>query len=148
MDDSVAKERLHLPETQAILENNSEAAVAVLDVKGEPLAFAVSYAYLDGRLYFHLTRAGYAYTGLENDAHVSVVVIDRADKDPDVVKSVSMQGTARILADPVEIEAAVKAVASAHAGTALAESFANPPAHVSLVEVTTSSLKGWRQPRL
>jgi nitroimidazol reductase NimA-like FMN-containing flavoprotein (pyridoxamine 5'-phosphate oxidase superfamily) len=145
--ESLAKVHLHVDEVNHILATNHYATVADVTPAGLPLAFAVPYAYTQGKLYFYLTESGYSFSALESDDAVSICVIDAVAAGEGVLRVVNLQGSARELSNPVELSAARKVIREACPSFVLAQ-VDMAPAHAALMEVAASELKGWEIPRL
>lgn len=93
-------------ETIGMLRSGTSGVLAVAGDNGYPYAVPLSYAYEDGKLYFHFARAGHKLDSLLKDDRVSFCVI----KADDVVEeaftthysSVIVFGRARILTEEGE----------------------------------------------
>ncbi len=93
-------------ETIGILRSGTSGVLAVAGDNGYPYAVPLSYAYEDGKLYFHFARAGHKLDSLQKDDRVSFCVI----KADDVVEeaftthysSAIVFGRARILTEEGE----------------------------------------------
>lgn len=82
----------------------------VLSINGDnvyPYGVPVSYAYADGRIYFHCAREGYKVDLLKKDPHVSFTVVAQDDIIPEDFNTLYISaiafGRARLVDDPEEM---------------------------------------------
>ncbi len=82
----------------------------VLSVKGDngyPYGVPLSYAYADGKIYFHCSKEGYKVELLKADPKVSFTVISQDNIIPEAYNtlyvSVIAFGTVRLIDDPEEM---------------------------------------------
>lgn len=96
-------QQLTLDECLEILEKGTSGVLAVSGDEGYPYAVPLSYAYRDGRLWFHGATVGHKLDAIERCSKVSFCVIDRDDVIPEklttVYRSVIAFGQAHILDD-------------------------------------------------
>lgn len=97
-------------EAQAILTNGTSGVLAVSGDDGYPYAVPLSYAYLNGKLYFHCALTGHKLDAIRRCDKASFCVIDADDVQPKAFtthyKSVIVFGRARIIEDENEKRAA------------------------------------------
>jgi nitroimidazol reductase NimA-like FMN-containing flavoprotein (pyridoxamine 5'-phosphate oxidase superfamily) len=100
------KQNLSEAETIEILQSCTSGVLAVTGDNDYPYAVPLSYAYKDGKLFFHFAKAGHKIDGIEKNSKVSFCVI----KTDDVMqktftthfRSVIVFGRARILTEDSE----------------------------------------------
>jgi uncharacterized protein len=100
------KQLLSEAETIEILQSCTSGVLAVTGDNDYPYAVPLSYAYKDGKLYFHLAKAGHKIDGIVKNNKVSFCVI----KTDEVIqktfsthfRSVIVFGRARILTEDSE----------------------------------------------
>ncbi len=100
------KQLLSEAETIGILRSCTSGVLAVTGDDGYPYAVPLSYAYKDGKLYFHFAKEGHKIDGIAKNDKVSFCVI----KTDDVIqktftthfRSVIVFGRARILTEDSE----------------------------------------------
>ena len=137
-------------ECLAVLDRGTSGVLAVQGDDGYPYAVPLSYAYEDGKLWFHCAREGHKLDAILRDPKVSFCVVDRDQVVPleytTYFRSVVLFGKARVLEDPTEIRAALEKLAlryapedsEAHREAILEKEL---PAAV-MVEVTVEHLSG------
>ena len=137
-------------ECLAVLERGTSGVLAVHGDDGYPYAVPLSYAYEDGKLWFHCARQGHKLDAILRDPKVSFCVVDRDQVVPleytTYFRSVVLFGKARVLEDPTEIHAALEKLAlryapedsEAHREAILEKEL---PA-VVMVEITVEHLSG------
>lgn len=106
-------------ECLAVLERGTSGVLAVHGDDGYPYAVPLSYAYEDGKLWFHCARQGHKLDSILRDPKVSFCVVDRDQVVPleytTYFRSVILFGKARVLEDPTEIRAALEKLALRYA---------------------------------
>lgn len=101
-----------------------EAANGVLAVDGDdgyPYAVPVSFAYSDGRIYFHSTSDNsHKVESIRKNPKVSFCIITQDNIIPEsfntLYRSVIVFGKARVLTDPKEIEQGIMTIIRKYAG--------------------------------
>ena len=73
------KQLLPEDETIAMLESSTSGVLAVHGDDGYPYAVPLSFAYQDGRLFFHSATSGHKIDAIERDAKASFCVIAQDD---------------------------------------------------------------------
>lgn len=100
------KQQLSEEETVGILQSCTAGVLAVTGDDGYPYAVPISYAYQDGRLYFHMARSGHKLDGIRRDDRVSFCVIQMDEVQPAAFtthyRSAIVFGRARILTEDGE----------------------------------------------
>jgi nitroimidazol reductase NimA-like FMN-containing flavoprotein (pyridoxamine 5'-phosphate oxidase superfamily) len=105
---SMRRKRQELPETEtiAMLETCTSGVLAVYGDDGYPYAVPLSFAYDDGKLYFHSATAGHKIDALEHDAKASFCVIAADDvvqsRFTTHFRSAIVFGRARVVTDDGE----------------------------------------------
>lgn len=101
------KQLLSDEDTRSVLERGTSGVLAVLGDEGYPYAVPLSYAYLDGKLYFHCAKAGHKLDALRSCPKVSFCVTDQdqvvAEEYTTYFRSAIAFGRVRILDDPEEM---------------------------------------------
>lgn len=102
-------------ETIAMLQSCSSGVLAVQGDDDYPYAVPLSFAYEDGRLFFHSATAGHKIDALKRNEKVSFCVIDADDVVPSTFtthfRSAIVFGRARILTDEGEKRHALECLA-------------------------------------
>lgn len=145
-----AKQRLPQMECVAILEKATSGTLAVLGDGGYPYAVPLSFAYENGRLYFHCARQGHKLDGVKREPKVSFCVIARDDVVPAEYttryQSVIVFGRARVLTEESQRRAALRLIADKYAAGEREESRAQMVEkalpNVCLIELTAESVTG------
>jgi nitroimidazol reductase NimA-like FMN-containing flavoprotein (pyridoxamine 5'-phosphate oxidase superfamily) len=102
------KKRQALPqaETVAILESCTSGVLAVAGDDGYPYAVPLSYAYEEGKIFFHCAKSGHKLDAIETSDKVSFCVIATDDVQPETFtthyRSAIAFGRARVLTDDAE----------------------------------------------
>ena len=100
------KQSLSEAETVEILRSCTSGVLAVHGDNGYPYAVPLSYAYEDGKLFFHLARQGHKLDAMEIDDRVSFCVIKTDEVMPETFTthylSAIVFGRARILTEDGE----------------------------------------------
>ena len=76
------KQKLSESETIEILESCTSGVLAVTGDNDYPYAVPLSYAYKDGKLFFHFAKEGHKIDGIKNNDKVSFCVIKTDDVIP------------------------------------------------------------------
>lgn len=133
-----------------MLDRGTSGVLAVHGDDGYPYAVPLSYAYEDGKLWFHCARTGHKLDAILRDPKVTFCVVDRDQVVPleytTYFRSVILFGKARVLEDREEIRTALEKLAlryasedsEAHREAILEKEL---PA-VVVVEVTVEHLSG------
>lgn len=94
---------LSYEETIDILNRNTSGTLACSGDDDYPYAVPLSYAYCDGKIYFHCAMEGHKLDAIKNNNKVSLCVIDTDDVLPEkfttCYKSVIIFGKARVIED-------------------------------------------------
>ena len=102
-----SRQALPREEEAAILSRHTHGVLALAGDGGYPYAVPMSYAYRDGKLYFHSARAGHKIDSLTRSAKVSFCVVDADEVVPEeyttYFRSAIAFGKARVLTDPAEM---------------------------------------------
>lgn len=106
-------------ECLAVLDRGTSGVLAVHGDDGYPYAVPLSYAYEDGKLWFHCARTGHKLDAILRDPKVTFCVVDRDQVVPleytTYFRSVILFGKARVLEDPAEIRTALDKLALRYA---------------------------------
>ena len=102
-----------------MLDRGTSGVLAVHGDDGYPYAVPLSYAYEDGKLWFHCARTGHKLDAILRDPKVTFCVVDRDQVVPleytTYFRSVILFGKARVLEDPAEIRTALEKLALRYA---------------------------------
>lgn len=97
------KQLLSAQETEEILRSGTSGVLAVSGDDGYPYAVPLSYAYADGKLYFHWAGSGQKLEGIRQNDKVSFCVIGQdevvAEAFATNYRSVIVFGRASVIAD-------------------------------------------------
>ena len=121
-----SKQLLSEAETIEILKSCTSGVLAVTGDNDYPYAVPLSYAYKDGKLFFHFAKAGHKIDGIVKNNKVSFCVI----KTDDVIqktftthfRSVIVFGKARILTEDSEKKYALECLVEKYSPDYIAES--------------------------
>lgn len=106
-------------ECAGALDRGTSGVLALAGDGGYPYAVPLSYAYREGKLYFHCAREGHKLDALRRSPRASFCVIDRDRVVPreytTYFRSVIAFGTVRILEDDGEKRAAIELLARKYA---------------------------------
>ena len=106
-------------ETEAVLRRGTSGVLAVAGDGGYPYAVPLSYAYAEGKLYFHCARAGHKLDAVRREPKASFCVIDQDQVVPEeyttYFRSAIAFGTVRELADEAEKRQAIELLALKYA---------------------------------
>jgi nitroimidazol reductase NimA-like FMN-containing flavoprotein (pyridoxamine 5'-phosphate oxidase superfamily) len=119
------KQLLSEAETIEILQSCTSGVLAVTGDDDYPYAVPLSYAYTDGKLFFHLAKEGHKIDGIARNSKVSFCVI----KTDDVIqktftthfRSVIVFGRARILTEDSEKKHALECLVEKYSPDYIAE---------------------------
>jgi uncharacterized protein len=120
------RKRQELSETQtvAMLESCTSGVLAVQGDDDYPYAVPLSYAYEDGKLFFHAAKAGHKMDAIERNDKVSFCVIAADDVVQSTFtthfRSVIVFGRARVLTDDGEKRHALECLAKKYSPDYLA----------------------------
>ncbi len=110
------RKRQQLPENECedILKRNTSGVLAAAGDDGYPYAVPLSYAYADGKIYFHCAKTGHKIDAVRSCDKASFCVTDRDEVVPERFtthyKSVIVFGRARIM-DNDEMLPAIELIA-------------------------------------
>jgi uncharacterized protein len=108
------KQLLSNEESIKILNSCTAGVLGVSGDDGYPYTVPVSYAYEDGKLYFHCAKQGHKIDGIKRNDKVSLCVIDQDKIVPQELttyfRSVIIFGRARILIEDSEIRHALESL--------------------------------------
>ena len=106
---------LSAEECEAVLKRGSSGVLAVLGDGGYPYAVPLSYAYADGRLFFHCAKAGHKLDAIAREPRVSFCVVDQDCVVPEeyttYFRSVIVFGRASVVEDDAGRRAAAELLA-------------------------------------
>lgn len=106
------KQNLTEAETVEILRSCTSGVLAVAGDDGYPYAVPLSYAYKDGKLFFHFAKTGHKLDGILRSSKVSFCVIQTDAVVPEALtthfRSAIVFGRARILTDDAEKQTALE----------------------------------------
>ncbi len=106
-------------ETEAVLRRGTSGVLAVAGDNGYPYAVPLSYAYAEGKLYFHCARAGHKLDAVRREPKASFCVIDQDQVVPEeyttYFRSAIAFGTVRELTDEEEKRRAIELLALKYA---------------------------------
>ncbi|MEL7646365.1 MAG: pyridoxamine 5'-phosphate oxidase family protein [Anaerolineaceae bacterium] len=116
-----------LSETEALdmLKSGSSGVMALAGDEGYPYAVPLSYAYCEGKLYFHVAKSGHKLDAIARNDKVSFCVIQKDEVIPadftTHYRSVIVFGRARILTDEAEKRRALRLLVEKYSPGFLAE---------------------------
>lgn len=100
-------QQLDAAEANEIMNRCTNGVLSINGDNGYPYGVPVSYAYADGRIYFHCAREGYKVDLLKKDSHVSFTVVAQDDIIPEDFNTLYISaiafGRARLVDDPEEM---------------------------------------------
>ncbi|HPF53393.1 MAG TPA: pyridoxamine 5'-phosphate oxidase family protein [Eubacteriales bacterium] len=103
---------LSVEETVDILNRNTAGTLALSGDDGYPYSVPMSYAYQDGKIFFHCAKTGHKMDAVKACDKASFCVIDRDEVMPEkyttLFQSVIAFGRIRVVDDPDERLAALK----------------------------------------
>lgn len=101
------KQQLSADEVEEILKKHNTCTLALSGDDGYPYSLPISYAYIDGKIYFHCAKVGHKIDAVKSNKKVSLSVIDSdeviEEKYTNKYKSVIVFGKARIIENKDEI---------------------------------------------
>ena len=101
------KQELNETECKKILKNEVRGVPSVIGDDGYPYGVPVSYAYSDGKIFFHCAKEGHKVDAIKNNPKVSFTVIAQDDVVPEAYgtdfASVIAFGKASFVEDPEEM---------------------------------------------
>ena len=101
------KQELTREECVEILKNEPRGVLSLIGDDGYPYGVPVSYAYSDGKIFFHCAREGHKVDAIKNNPKVSFTVIAQDDVIPEKYgtdfASVIAFGKASFVEDPEEM---------------------------------------------
>lgn len=119
------KQQLSKEECIEILNKSSSGVLAVNGDSGYPYAVPLSYAYSNGKIYFHSALTGHKIDAVKNSEKVSFCVVDKDEVKPKefttYFKSVIVFGKAHIIENLSEKHAAIKLIADKYSPGLIAE---------------------------
>jgi len=116
-----------LTEAEALdmLKSGSSGVMALAGDEGYPYAVPLSYAYCEGKLYFHVAKSGHKLDAIARNDKVSFCVIQKDEVIPadftTHYRSVIVFGRARILTDEAEKRRALRLLVEKYSPGFLAE---------------------------
>jgi uncharacterized protein len=143
------KQLLSDEETIQILRSCTSGVLAVSGDDGYPYAVPLSYAYNEGKLYFHLAKEGHKLDGIQRNEKVSFCVIHTDDVVQKTFtthfRSAIVFGRARILSEDNEKRFALQSLVEKYSPDYLAEGAAEIESgleRVCIVEVQIEHMTG------
>ena len=119
------RQALSEQETIAMLESCTSGVLAVQGDDDYPYAVPMSFAYEDGKLFFHAAKAGHKMDGIERSDKVSFCVIAADDVVPSTCtthgRSAVVFGRARVLTDDGEKRHALECLVKKYSPDYVAE---------------------------
>ncbi len=117
----LTKQIVNQDEVIEILETATNGVLAVDGDDGYPYAVPLSYAYHDGKIYFHSTTAtSHKLDAIRRNSKVSFCIVTKDEIIPDdfntLYKSVIAFGKAKILTDEKEIFNGIMAITKKYSG--------------------------------
>lgn len=137
-------------EAEAVLERGRYGVLALRGDEDWPYAVPISYAYADGKLYFHCAVTGHKLDAMSGDDRASFCVVDHNEPHPEkyttYYRSVIAFGRTRILKDGGERRAALERIAEKYGpdgdGEGREKEIDSTIARACLVEFTIEHLTG------
>ena len=117
MDYKMRRFRQLLPEEETldILKNGTNGVLALCGSDGEPYAVPISYAYADGKLYFHGAGVGHKHDIIKENPRASFAVVQQDEIVPEkfttYFKSVIALGTIKYAETREEIRHGIELLA-------------------------------------
>lgn len=110
----VAENQLSEKEAVEILERNTNGVLALDGDGGYTYAVPLSYAYSDGKLFFHSAKEGHKLDAIKNNAKVSFCVVDQDEIIPSEFNSLFLStivfGEIRVLEEDAERQHALEVI--------------------------------------
>lgn len=114
-----SRQALSPQECQAVLDRGTSGVLAVSGDDDYPYAVPLSYAYSQGKLYFHCAKSGHKLDAIARQPKASFCVIDQDQVVPleytTYYRSVIAFGTVRVLEGEEERRAAIELLALTYA---------------------------------
>lgn len=100
-------QQLDRAEVDKIMNSCTNGVLCLQGDNGYPYGVPVSYAYANGKIYFHCAKEGYKVDLMKADPHVAFTVVAQDDIIPEdfntLFLSVMAFGKVRLVDDPVEM---------------------------------------------
>lgn len=132
-----------------VLERGTSGVLALLGDDDYPYAVPLSYAYADGKLYFHAAKAGHKIDAIQNSSKASFCVIDQDEIVPEkyttYFRSVIAFGKVRLLADEAEIRRTAKLLAMKYSSAyeaGIPKEIDAEFKHLAMIELTIEHMTG------
>ncbi len=145
------RQQLSDEENIGILRSATSGVLAVCGDNGYPYAVPVSYAYAEGKIYFHSALNGHKIDAIRGDPKVSFCVVDRDDVKPreftTYFRSVIAFGKARIIEDDAEKTSTLRLLAARYSDNSVTLEMTDTEIaadfnHLLMVEITIEQLTG------
>ena len=144
-----SRQQLRLSESRAILERNTCGVLALAGDGGYPYALPMSYAYREGKIYFHAARTGHKIDAIARCSKASFCVVDQDKIVPEKFtthyRSAIAFGRIRVAEDPEEILTGLRALGEKYSpgrDTELEEEIGKELAAVAVLVLTVEHLTG------
>ena len=144
-----SRQQLRLSESRAILERNTCGVLALAGDGGYPYALPMSYAYREGKIYFHAARTGHKIDAIARCSKASFCVVDQdrivPEKFTTHYRSAIAFGRIRVAEDPEEILTGLRALGEKYSpgrDTELEEEIRKELAAVTVLVLTVEHLTG------
>ena len=144
-----SRQQLRLSESRAILERNTCGVLALAGDGGYPYALPMSYAYREGKIYFHAARTGHKIDAIARCPKASFCVVDQDKIVPEKFtthyRSAIAFGRIRVAEDPEEILTGLRALGEKYSpgrDTELEEEIGKELAAVAVLVLTVEHLTG------
>ena len=144
-----SRQQLRLSESRAILERNTCGVLALAGDGGYPYALPMSYAYREGKIYFHAARTGHKIDAIARCSKASFCVVDQDKIVPEKFtthyRSAIAFGRIRVAEDPEEILTGLRALGEKYSpgrDTELEEEIRKELAAVTVLVLTVEHLTG------
>lgn len=133
-----------------ILARNTSGVLSLTGDDGYPYGVPISYAYSDGRLYFHSAREGHKISAIKHCDKASFTVIDKDEIVPaeytTYFRSVIAFGRVRLLDNREEIINALRILAKKYSPDEseehLKKAIDNEISHVAVIELEIEHMTG------
>ena len=144
-----SRQQLRLSESRAILERGTCGVLALAGDGGYPYALPMSYAYREGKIYFHAARTGHKIDAIARCPKASFCVVDQDKIVPEKFtthyRSAIAFGRIRVAEDPEEILTGLRALGEKYSpgrDTELEEEIRKELAAVAVLVLTVEHLTG------
>ena len=115
------KQGLSKARAEEILKRGTSGVLSLCGDDGYPYGVPLSYVYQDGKLYFHSAKSGHKIDAVKNNDKASFCVIDQDQVVPaeftTYFRSVIAFGRIRIVTEPEEIRASLRALAERYSSS-------------------------------